>query len=149
MTVSNEGYTVEIIVNDAAEGASLTMTEMTGLDISRETLTAEESETYSAIFDGVEKEELEATQEDYYDEEHVMLYKRLGTGDVGFLSSVKKGCFQKVTLDGKETEKVDLTQVGKTFVLYYSDGITREITVLARCHCTRGWNGISLRETKS
>ena len=124
------GYTVEIIVKDAAEGASLTMTEMTGLDISRETLTAEESETYSAIFDGVEKEELEATQEDYYDEEHVMLYKRLGTGDVGFLSSVKKDVFKKVTLDGKETEKVDLTQVGKTFVLYYSDGITREITVL-------------------
>ena len=118
------GYTVEVIVTGAAEGASLTFTELNGLSLSETFLPAELSEAKSVLL-GEKSLTLEAKNAEYTDKGAV-LYKSAEGYDFGIIDKTLTD--YTVKYNDAETEKVDLTKVGE-YTIVYEGGATRTVTV--------------------
>ena len=119
------GYTVEVLAYGAAEGASITMTQLNGVSLAETYLPASMGEQKSILYGEAEKS-IEAVQGTYEDE-GALLYTLVEGSDFGIIGGEAE---YTVKFNGEDAEAVDLTKAG-TYVLTYEGGATRTVTVTA------------------
>ncbi len=133
------GYTVEVLAYGAAEGASITMTQLNGVSLSETYLPANMGEQKSILYGEAEKS-IEAVQGTYEDEGALLytLVEGFGFGIIGGEAEYT------VKFNGEDAEAVDLTKAGTVYTLVYEGGAQRTVTVLPdKTAPTIAFNGVS------
>ena len=133
------GYTVEVLAYGAAEGASITMTQLNGVSLSETYLPANMGEQKSILYGEAEKS-IEAVQGTYEDE-GALLYTLVEGFGFGIIDGDAP---YTVIFNGEDAEAVDLTKVGTVYTLVYEGGAQRTVTVLPdKTAPTIAFNGVS------